>query len=99
MAFTKQQISEQEQAVERLVDELSQLSSQFDVFLKAQGVTKEFIAGTDLDNPPPELKEQLDAARAAAKRAGEERKGRAQWETKTPKGAVHPGNRPGAIRL
>jgi hypothetical protein len=67
--------------------------------LKAQGVTEAFLEDADADNPPPELKAHVEAAKAAAKRAGEERKGHAQWEARTPKGATAPGNRPGALRL
>ncbi|MDR2788740.1 MAG: hypothetical protein LBD06_10400 [Candidatus Accumulibacter sp.] len=99
MAFTEQELSEQEQAVERLSNEISQLNGQFDALLKAQGVTEDFLKGTDVENPPPELKAHVEAARAAAKRAGEERKGHARWEAKTPAGAATPGNRPGALRL
>jgi hypothetical protein len=99
MAFTEQELSEQEQAVAGLLDEFFRLNGQFDALLKEQGVTEDFLEGTDVDNPPPELKTPLEAAKAAAKRAGEERKGHAQWEARTPKGATAPGNRPGALRL
>jgi hypothetical protein len=99
MAFTEQELSEQEQAVERLTNEFSQLNSQFSALLKAQGVTEDFLRETDVENLPPELKAQVEAVRATAKRAGEERKGHAQWEAKTPAGASIPGNRPGALWL
>ena len=99
MAFTEQDLAKQEQAVAELLDEFLRLNSEFDALLKAQWVTEEFVKDADVDNPPPELKEKLEAAKAAAKRAGEERKGHAQWETSAPAKAPSSAHRPGAIRL
>jgi hypothetical protein len=99
MAFTEQELSEQEQAVTRLLDEFFRLNNQFDALLKAQGVTEDFLKDADVDNPPPELKAQLEAAKAAAKRAGEERRGQAEREAKAPAGRAASAHRPGAIRL
>jgi hypothetical protein len=99
MAFTEQNLAKQEQAVAGLLDEFLRLNSEFDALLKKQGVTGEFLRDADADNPPPELKEQVTAAKAAAKRAGEERKGHAQWEAQAPSGAAASTRRPGAIRL
>ncbi|MDR3157679.1 MAG: hypothetical protein LBU11_01440 [Zoogloeaceae bacterium] len=99
MAFTEQDFSEQEQAVARLLDEFLRLNNQFDAILKAQGVTEEFLKDADTENPPPELKAQLEAAKSAAKRAGEERRGQAEREAKAPAGLAVSAHRPGAIRL
>lgn len=98
MAFTEQDLVKQKQAVAGLLDEYLRLNSEFDALLKKQGVTEEFLKDADTDNPPPEIKAQLDAAKAAAKRAGEERKGHAAWEA-TPAKAAPSARRPGAIRL
>jgi hypothetical protein len=99
MAFTEQELFEQEQAVSRLLDEFLRLNNQFDTILKAQGVTEEFLKDADADNPPPELKAQLETAKAAAKRAGEERRGQAEREAEAPAGRAASAYRPGAIRL
>jgi hypothetical protein len=99
MAFTERDFARQEQAVAGLLDEFLRLNSEFDAFLKAQGVTEEFLKDADADNPPPELKAQLETAKAAAKRAGEERRGRAEREAKAPAGLAASAHRPGAIRL
>jgi ElaB/YqjD/DUF883 family membrane-anchored ribosome-binding protein len=89
-------LSRQAQEFEQLKEEFSRLSSQFDALLKSQGITAEFLEGEDLDNPPPEIKASLEAAKATARRAGEERKGRAQIEAQ-PQPRVS-GQRRGAIR-
>ncbi|GHT94754.1 hypothetical protein FACS1894116_09220 [Betaproteobacteria bacterium] len=91
-------LSRQEQAVSQLKEEFDRLNSQFDAILKAQGVTVADLRAESLDNLPPELKAKLDEARAAAKRAGEERKGHAQTEWGAASGA-RPAPRAGAIRL
>jgi Zn-dependent oligopeptidase len=93
-------LSRQQEELKELEEELSRLNSQFDALLKAQGVTAEFLEDrAHLDNPPPEIRASLEAARAAARRAGEERKGRAQTEAQTQNQIRAPGQRPGAIRL
>jgi hypothetical protein len=99
MAFTEQDFAKQEQAVAGLLDEFLRLNGKFDALLKAQGVTEEFLKDADADNPPPELKAQLEDAKAAAKRAGEARKSHAQLETATPSGVAASARRPGALRL
>jgi hypothetical protein len=99
MAFTEQDLAKQEQAVAELLDEFLRLNSEFDALLKAQGVTEEFLKDADVDNPPPELKAQLEAAKAAAKRAGEERRSHAEWKASTPTKVPSTARRPGAIRL
>jgi ElaB/YqjD/DUF883 family membrane-anchored ribosome-binding protein len=90
--------AKQEQEFEQLKDELDRMNNQLDAMMKEQGVTLADLQAMDLDNPPPELKEQLEAAKAAIKRAGEERKGRAQTAASAKSGA-QPGHRAGAIRL
>jgi hypothetical protein len=91
-------LKRQTQEYEQLKEEFSRLNSRFDALLKTQGVTADFLAGTDVDNPPPEIKERLDAAKASAQRAGKERAGRARTE-QAAQGAPAPGHRPGALRL
>ena len=91
-------LSRQEQAVSQLKEEFDRLNSQFDAILKAQGVTVEDLRAESLDNLPPVLKAKLDEARAAAQRAGDERKGHAQTELGAVSGA-RPAPRAGAIRL
>jgi hypothetical protein len=91
-------LSKQEQAFEQLKDEYARLNSQFDAILKAQGVTVEDLRAESLDNLPPALKAKLDEARAAAQRAGEERKGHAQTESGAASGP-RSAPRAGAIRL
>ncbi|MDR2450676.1 MAG: hypothetical protein LBE85_02665 [Candidatus Accumulibacter sp.] len=99
MAFTEQDLARQEQAVAGLLDEFLRLNGEFDALLKAQGVTEEFLKDADVNNPPPELKTQLEATRATAKRAGEARRGQAERETKAPAGLAASAHRPGAIRM
>jgi hypothetical protein len=99
MAFTEQDLARQEQMVSGLFDEYLRLNGEFDALLRKQGVTEEFLKDADVDNPPPELKAQLEAAKAAAKRAGEERKGHAEWDAAAPAKAAASAHRPGAIRL
>jgi ElaB/YqjD/DUF883 family membrane-anchored ribosome-binding protein len=95
MAFD---LAKQEQEFAQLQDELARLNSQFDAVLKAQGVTVADLRAESLDALKPELKERVDAARASAKRAGEERKGHVQTEAGAKSGA-HLGHRAGAVRL
>jgi hypothetical protein len=92
MAFD---LSRQAQAFEQLKEEFSRLNSQFDALLKSQGITTEFLDEKDLNNPPLEFRASLEAAKAAARRAGEERKGHAQIEAR-PQPRVS-GQRRGAI--
>jgi hypothetical protein len=99
MAFTEQDLARQEQMVSGLFDEYLRLNGEFDALLKRQGVTEEFLKDASVDNPPPELKAQLEAVKAAAKRAGEERKGHAEWDAAAPVKAAASAHRPGAIRL
>ncbi|MDR0672098.1 MAG: hypothetical protein LBF93_00245 [Zoogloeaceae bacterium] len=99
MAFTEQDFAKQEQAVTELLDEFLRLNSAFDTLLKAQGVTEDFLKDADANHPPPELKTQLETAKAAAKRAGEERRGHAEREAAVPARGVASARRPGAIRL
>lgn len=87
--------SGQEQQVAQLADELSRLNSQFDAQLKAAGTNAEELKALDFNKLPPHLKTQVEAARAAAKQAGEERKAHAKV-TVTPaksaparRGALH----------
>jgi hypothetical protein len=100
MAFTEQDFAKQEQAIAGLLDEFLRLNSKLDALLKAQGVSEEFLKDGEVDNPPPELKAQLETAKAKAKRAGEERKSHAKLETAAPSGAAATSaRRPGAIPL
>jgi hypothetical protein len=99
MAFTEQDFAKQEQAVAELLDEFLRLNSAFDALLKAQGVTENFLKDADADNPPPQLKTQLETAKAAAKRAGEARRGHAEAEAAASRRGAASAPRPGAIRL
>jgi ElaB/YqjD/DUF883 family membrane-anchored ribosome-binding protein len=58
---------------EQLQKEFSRLNNQFDALLKVLGVTAESIK-KDIENLPSELEAPLKAVKAAAQRAGEERK-------------------------
>ena len=85
----------QAQEFEQVKEEFSRLNSQFDALLKAQGVGQEFLQDADPGNPHAEIAEWLVTAKAAAKRAGEERAGRARASSTT--GAT-PSRRPGILR-
>jgi hypothetical protein len=91
-------LSWQQQELEKLKEELSQLNNLFDAQLRVMGMSEEDLEDLELDDLPLELKAQLKAAQAAAKRAGEERAGRMQAEQNAyaMRSSSH---RPGALRL
>jgi hypothetical protein len=98
MAFTEQDLANQEKAFAQIVEEHDRLTGEYEAILKKQGVTEEFIKEGSLDDLPPELKAQFETAQAAAKRAGDERKAQAQWDS-APKAATSSVKRSGAIKL
>jgi hypothetical protein len=75
-----QDLSQQVEQFERLKEEFARLNDMYDAQLKAVGVSEDDLKQIDVLHPPPELKALLDKARAAAKRAGEERAEQAKTE-------------------
>jgi septal ring factor EnvC (AmiA/AmiB activator) len=88
----------QQQELEKLKEELSRLNNQFDVQLRGMGMSEEDLKDLEFDDISPELKTRLEAAQAAAKRAGEERARRTRAEQNA-YAARSSGHRPGALWL
>jgi hypothetical protein len=84
--------------IEGLTEEFSRLESVFAQQLKAAGLKAGDLQAIDVSNPPPALKAQIEAARQAAKRAGEERAGQFRAQT-APASGGSGAHRPGALKL
>jgi hypothetical protein len=80
MAVTERDLEAQKVQLEQLGNELARLDAVFADALKAAGLKEADLKKFDPDNQPPEIKKLLDEAKAAAKRAGEERARTAQTQ-------------------
>jgi ElaB/YqjD/DUF883 family membrane-anchored ribosome-binding protein len=98
MAFTEQELREQEQAVEALKEELSRLNAQFDGLLKDAGLSPDDLAAARKEDLTPEMARMLEQAKEEAARAGQARA--AQFQAGTAPTARGSGRgRPGAVRI
>ncbi len=97
MAYTEQDLLDQEKALADIKDEFSRLTAQFDAMLKEGNLSSEELQQTLKERHTPEVQAYLDNAKAEAERAGQARAAQAAPARKS---ASVPGRgRPGVVRL
>ena len=95
MAFTEQDLKNQQQEIARLADELKRLNSVFEAQKKELGIEGE-VTLDDIEMNPA-LEQALAEAKAEAEKAGRASAARLQPAASAPAGSVRP--RRGAIRI
>ena len=99
MAFTEEDLLEQEKELDALKDELSRMNARFDGMLKDFGVSPDDLHKAMQEKRSPELEEAVQAAREEAERAGKTRAAQARRAEKPVADKPAPRGRPGAVRL
>ena len=98
MAFTEQDMKEQEQAFLGMKDEFSRLNAQLDGMRKAAGLSAEDLKKSLEEKLSPDLEKALNQAKEEAGRAGQARAAQAAPAQSAP--AARSGrSRPGAVRM
>ena len=95
MAFTEQDLRNQQQEIARLADELKRLNSVFEAQKKELGIEGE-VTLDDIEMNPA-LEQALAEAKAEAEKAGRASAARLQPAASSPAGSARP--RRGAIRI
>lgn len=95
MAFTEQDLKNQQQEIARLADELKRLNSVFEAQKKELGIEGE-VTLDDIEMTPA-LEQALAEAKAEAEKAGRASAARLQPAASAPAGSPRP--RRGAIRI
>ena len=95
MAFTEQDLKNQQQEIARLADELKRLNSVFEAQKKELGIEGE-VTLDDIEMTPA-LEQALAEAKAEAEKAGRASAARLQPAASAPAGSARP--RRGAIRI
>ncbi|MBQ5727683.1 MAG: hypothetical protein IIV56_01995 [Mailhella sp.] len=95
MAFTEQDLKNQQQEIARLADELKRLNSVFEAQKKELGIEGE-VTLDDIEMNPA-LEQALAEAKAEAEKAGRASAARLQPAASAPAGSARP--RRGAIRI
>ena len=95
MAFTEQDLKNQQQEIARLADELKRLNSVFEAQKKELGIEGE-VTLDDIEMTPA-LEQAMAEAKAEAEKAGRASAARLQPAASAPAGSARP--RRGAIRI
>ncbi|MCL1889960.1 MAG: hypothetical protein FWF99_05600 [Desulfovibrionaceae bacterium] len=97
MAFTEQNMKEQEQVFLAIKDEFSRLNAQLDGMRKEAGLSAEDLKKSLEEKRSPDLEKALSQAREEASRAGQARAAQAAPAQSAGKSAGR--SRPGAVKI